>query len=330
MTTSALDYTRWVERPLGVTYRRWVIASTGLRHLFRTRFFRLLLVVAWGAGVAMAALGFGLSQSIASGGWLESLAGSLGPRPQAVMAAFSAFVLLYPDIVVAGLFTLIFYAQSFVGLGLSLVALTVLVPRLVTRDRASNALTIYLARPLTSVDYLVGKFGILVGVLLAVWTGPLLFGWALTVLLAPDRVFMFHSLAPLLRALSFNGISLVVLAAVAFGVSSATRTAAATTLLWIGLWIVLGMVAEIPVMPDWVQHASFSHDLRVIRNAVFSLDEALIQAGQSLPFLNRHLAQNLTQAGEQVRPQELAGAVTGLAVLMTLSSLVFLRRLRPE
>ena len=330
MSTNTLDFTRWVEAPLGVAYRRWVITSTGLRQLFRTRFFRILLFLAWTAGVVMAAAGFLFSQSIASGGWIENFAANFGPRFQAVVSAFTAFVLLYPDIVVEGLFTLIFWAHSFLGLGLSLVALTVLVPRLVTRDRASNALTIYLARPLTSGDYLLGKFGIIVGVLLAVWTGPLLFGWLLSVLFAPDRIFIVHSLQPLLRALLFNGLSLVVLAAVAFGVSSLTKTSRATTFLWIGLWIVMGALADIPPMPTWVRHASFSHDLKVARDAVFALDEALLAAGQSLPFLNQQMAQGLQEASTRVQPQDLPHALTGLAVLIALSFLVFFRKLKPE
>src|SRR5690606_41350343 len=67
-----------------------------------------------------------------------------------------------PFLVVHGLFTMIFGLQSFIALWLCLIGLTALIPRLVTQDRASNALTIYLARPLTSADYLIGKLGIIV------------------------------------------------------------------------------------------------------------------------------------------------------------------------
>jgi ABC-2 type transport system permease protein len=328
--TPTLDYTRWTEPPLGLAYRRWVIASTGLRHLFRTRFFRILLLVAWCGGVLMAAAGFVFTQSIATGGWLENLATSFGPRAEAVVSALCAFVLLYPDIVVEGVFTSIFWAHSFLGPALSLVALTVLAPRLVARDRASNALTIYLARPLTPGDYLLGKLGIIVGTLLAVWTGPLLFGWLLGVLFAPDRLFILHSLEPLGRALLFNAIALIVLAAVAFGVSSTTKTSRATILVWIGLWIVLGTIADIPAMPEWVRHASFSYDLHIVRDAVFRLDEALIRAGESLPLLNANLAQDLTRAGAKVRPHDLVGVMLGLGALVTVSCVAFFGRLKPE
>src|SRR5581483_12363705 len=127
------------------------------------------------------------------------------------------------DICVRGIFTLIFWVHSFVGLWLTLIALTVMVPRLITQDRASNALTVYLARPLTTADYLLGKLGMIGGVIVLVWTAPLLLGWLLGMMFATDRDFIIYSVAPLLRALLFNGIALVSLAAIALGVSSLSR-----------------------------------------------------------------------------------------------------------
>ena len=97
------------------------------------------------------------------------------------MQAVSAMLLLYPDLLVTGAYKVVFWAQAQLGLLLSLVAMTLLVPQLITRDRGSQALTIYLARPLTSQDYLLGKFGIIIGVLLMLWTGPLVVGWLVAV-----------------------------------------------------------------------------------------------------------------------------------------------------
>ncbi len=325
-----LEFTRWEEKPRGVGYRRWVITATGLRQVFRTRFFRLLLFLAWLLGAAQAAAGFLLSQSIAPGGWLEQLAANLGPRAEAVVSAFCAYVLLYPDIVVRGLYTALFWFQSDVGLGLSLVALTVIVPRLVTRDRASSALTIYLSRPLTSLDYLVGKFGIVMGVLLVVWTGPLLFGWLLSVLFASDTVFIIHSLDPLLRALLYNAIALAVLGPLALGISAVARSSLNTILLWIGVWIVLGFVAGIPFVPAVVRHASFRHNLDQVKEALFRLDTLLERAQVAMPFVGPPAGEGVHVFFEHLRPDNLTGVVVGLTALVGLSCLVFLRRLKPE
>jgi len=271
----AFELRRWQEKPAGIAYRRWVVVSTGLRQLLRTRLFQILLFLAWTAGVLMAAAGFIFTQSLATGGWLESWATSLGPRPQAIVSAFCAMVLIYPDICIGGLFTAVFWVHSFVGLWLSLIALSAVVPRLIARDRAGNALTLYLSRPLTSFDYLLGKLGIVVGIILFLWTGPLLLGWMLSLAFAPGGDFLVYSFSPLLRALLFNLVGLVTLATVALGVSSIGKTARTVVPLWIAVWIVASVIADIPTTPNFVRVASFSHDLQEIRSSIFRVDEVL-------------------------------------------------------
>ena len=317
-------------RPRGVMYRRWVIASTGLRQLFRGKFFMILLVVAWTASLAMAALGFAFSQTVVSGGWLEQGAAALGVRAQAMAQALGALVLLYPDVCVSGLFTLIFWAQSYVGLGLCLVALTVLVPRLVARDRASNALIIYLSRPLTSVDYLLGKLGIIAGLLALLWTGPLLLGWLLCMLFAPNGDFFVYSMSPLGRALFFNFVSLIVLASVALGVSALNRSSRNTILMWIGLWIVMGALAAPPLSPVWLKRASFSHSLNEARKSVLRLDAAFADAAGKLPLMDPQMVDKLKAGSREASATDLPGTLQSLGLFVVLSSVAFLRRMRPE
>jgi ABC-2 type transport system permease protein len=327
---NSLNLSRWRETPRGVGYRRWVITSTGLRHLFRFKLFVVLVIAAWMAGLAIAILSFSVTQSVGSGGWLEDAAVRFGPRFEAVVATLGGFLALYPDVCIGGLFTLLFWLHSFVGLGLSLVALTLLVPRLIARDQASNALTIYLSRPLTSTDYLVGKLGTIAGVLLLMWTGPLVAGWGLSMMLAPEFDFFAYSFSPFMNGLLFNAIALVVLAAIALAVSALNRSVPPTIILWVGLWLIAGTVAALPLAPVWLQRVSFSHNLAEMRQSVFRLDSALTRAAESLPLLSENIEQNLRTSSRRVRPTDTTGAVIGLGVLTILSSAVFLRKLRPE
>ena len=325
-----LDLSRWRAAPRGVGYRRWSIVWTGLQLLLRLRFFKVLLGVAWSAGLAIAALGFTFSQSIASGGWLENLATKFGPRAEALYAALGGVVTMYPDVCVGTIFTLIFWLHSFLGLWLTLIALTAMIPRLITRDRASNALTIYLSRPLTTTDYLLGKLGTIVGVIVLVWTGPLLVGWLLSMLFATDRDFIVYSLAPLSRALLFNAIALVALAAISLGISAMARTSRATVGLWAGLWIVFGMMAAAPRTPEWIKRSSFTRDLSEIRQEVLRLDAALTEAGSKLPLLDQRFAENLTRAGTRAEAHDFNGALAALGIFVVGSSFVFFRKLRPD
>jgi hypothetical protein len=201
---------------------------------------------------------------------------------------------------------------------------------LITRDRASNAMTIYLSRPLTSFDYLIGKFGIVVGVLVVIWTGPLLIAWLLSVLFAPDSVFITYSLVPLGRALLYNLIGLIVLSSIAFGISSLAKSSAHTILLWIGAWILVGMVVEFPGLPDWFRYLSFSHGLEQTEIALFEVTEIATRAAAVIPVYGDDIAGGVEIFKEKVRPVPLGHSLAGLAALVVLSSLVFFRRFRPE
>ncbi len=327
---NTVDLSRWRDVPRGVTYRRWTIVVAGLRSLFRIRFFKAVLIVAWVGGALIAGAGFVFSQSLASGGWLETLAQHTSARAEALFTVLAGLMAIYPDIVVRTFFTFVFWVHSFLGLWFSLLALTVLVPQLITRDRASNALIVYLARPLTSVDYLLGKLGIIVGVLLLVWTGPLLFGWLLSMLFATDRDFIVYSLSPLVRALLFNAVAMVALAAIALGVSALGRRPQLTTVVWMSLWLLFGVIAAQPRAAVWLQRLSYTQDLGEVRQEVFRLDAALTDAATNLPILNQQFVTNLTSAGKKAEATDFNGALAALGVFVVASSLVFFRKLRPE
>jgi hypothetical protein len=328
---TSLDLSRWREKPLGLGYRRWTIMSTGLRQIFRHRFFRVLFAVAWFAGFLLAVSGFLFGQSVATGGWFESLAVHFGPRGESIVKALNGFVALYPDLCVGGLFTLIFYAHAIICLWLTLLGLTVMVPGLVTRDRATHALTLYLSRPLTSVDYLIGKLGIIFGVIATIWTGPLVAGWLLSMLFAPDRDFLTYSFVPFLHALLFNGIAMVALAAIALGVSAVSRSSRNTVLLWLGLWLVGGVISAPVTTSPWIRRACFTHDLTAARLGIFKIGDALVDAGNQLPLTDRSFADNMVRWGTAANAQaDFGPGLAALGLFTALSSVVFLRKLQAE
>jgi len=296
----------------------------------RTKFFRIMLFLAWGAGLAMAVSGFLFTQSIATGGWLESFVADKGPRAQAVVSAFTAIVLVYPDILIGGMFSILFWLHSYAGLMLSLITLSTIVPNLVTRDRASNALSIYLSRPLTSFDYLVGKLGIIVGVLVLLWTGPLVASWLVSMAVAPGGDFLAYSLEPLGRALLFNLVGLVALASIALGVSSISRSTKSTIFLWIGAWPLTFALAYFPTTPQWLSSLSFHYDLNQLRGEIFQVDRIVANAAESLPLLDRGITEGLRHMADDLQSGDIALTVTGLAILVAVSLFVLFRRLRPE
>jgi hypothetical protein len=132
------------------------------------------------------------------------------------------------------------------------------------------------------------------------------------------------------RALEFNAIALVVLAALALGVSALTPSARATTVVWIVLWIVAGTMANFPRSPVWLRRASFASDLGQVRQTVLQLDAALSDAGTQLPLVNQNLAESLVRKGTDAQPRDFQGALIALGAMTALSSAIFLRRLKSE
>ena len=331
MKTPSIDYDRWVGRRLGVSRRSWVITTTGLRQLMGYKFFKILLFVGWSGGTAVAAAGFLFAQTLSEGGWLAEMAVKAGPRAEAVMQAVSALLLVFPDLLVTSAYKAIFWGHSELGLLLNLAAMALLVPQLITRDRASHALTIYLARPITARDYLIGKLGVIVGVLLLLWTGPLVCGWALAMVLSPNGLFFTYSLQALGVALMFNMISMVVIAGIALGVSALAKTAARARLAWIGLWIVLSAVAaHAKVLPGWIRHLSFVSDLRVVRDEIFGMKDAMMDAAEIVPMINPRLAGEITEAASKLDTSEINGVVVMLTLMVSGALWMVRGRIKPE
>ena len=94
--------------------------------------------------------------------------------------------------------------------------------------------------------------------------------------------------------------------------------------------MIAGWIAHFPGVPDWLRYASFGFDLDQTRQAIFRLDEILAHAANSLPLLDSHMTKNLTKASQAAQTHHLVGALTGLALLVGGSCVVFFRRLRPE
>ena len=60
------------------------------------------------------------------------------------------------------------------------------------------------------------------------------------------------------------------------------------------------------------------------------LDVVLIDAAEKLPLLDANFARKLQRGGERAAPDSLPGTLGSLGAFVALSSVVFLRKLRPE
>ena len=325
-----LDLSRWRERPLGLVYRIRTMILAGIRRESKTRLFRWLLILGWLGAFCLALAAYLFNRTLSEGGLLEQFAGFFGVKGKAAFQIFEGFLALYPDVCIGGFFNLLFSTYSKAALLLSLLAITTMVPRLIAPDRASNGLTVYLSRPLTSTDYLLGKLGILTSVLGLLWTGPMIVGWLVSLALTPSLESAAYSLAALKTALLFNGIALVSLSAIALGVSALSTKGRNTQLAWLALWLLPGVLTMTAPNSDWLRRASFKRNLDQARLGLFQSQSVYTTVADKLALLNQDTRTALRDMGQDARAQDFRGALLSLTALSAASFLVLLRKLRTE
>jgi ABC-2 type transport system permease protein len=153
---------------------------------------------------------------------------------------------------------------------------------LIANDLRTGAILVYLSRPLTRRDYVLGKLGVLMALNLSITLVPGLMLYLIALALAPGQFAKWELLwiAPaivlhaLLIALS---VSLLVLA-----VSALSRSARVAGLCFVGLYIGLGLVSTVLVhiadRPE-AHVLSLQDDLGMIGNLLFGI----AQRGAPIP-----------------------------------------------
>ena len=219
-----------------------VIAATGIRTVLTKKFFWLVLLAAWGQFFVRAVM-FYLSANFPN---LDLLAPSVETFRQffEIQEIFVLFVTVY------------------VGSGL------------IANDRRSNALQIYLSKPLTRAEYVSGKLGILLFFLLLVTLAPALMLLFLEMMFSASLAFVGANLF-LLPAITLYALVEVLLSAFTMlALSSLSTSAHYTAMLYAGVVLftaaVFGIVNGITNSSSlaWL---SFRANLDQIGDVIFRL-----------------------------------------------------------
>ena len=150
---------------------------------------------------------------------------------------------------------------------------------LVANDLRTGAILVYLSRPLTRRDYVIGKLGVLLALNLAVTLLPGLMLYLVALSLAPD-LFWNWSLAWIAPAVVAQSLAIsIVMSLVALAVSSLSRSARVAGLgffgLLIGLEVARGILYALYRRPETAL-LSLQADLRSLGVALFGLTERAV------------------------------------------------------
>lgn len=152
---------------------------------------------------------------------------------------------------------------------------------LVSNDLRTGAVLVYLSRPLTRRDYVLGKLGVLLALNLSATLAPALLLYLLSLGLAPDT-FLLWSLAWVAPGIVLHSLLLsLVMGLLALGVSSLSTSARVAGVGFFGLLLGLDLARGLL----WVSYrsplsalVSVEGSLRSVGNALFGITERGLQA----------------------------------------------------
>jgi ABC-type transport system involved in multi-copper enzyme maturation permease subunit len=228
-------YQNWRGPLSGHAWRWLAIARHGVRVQMTNRLLRLLLLASWLPALVLVA-------AVALWGLVEQKSQSVLGIAQALLPAD---VLLDPRAYRSVMWTLsysvFFTTQMYVILFLVLIA----GPGLISRDLRFNALPLYFARPLTRLDYFLGKLGVIGALVAAVAVVPAVFAYVIGVCFCLDLTVVRDTYPVLLASVAYGLVVTLSVGTLMLALSSLTRRSLYVAIAWAGLWIISGTVGTV-------------------------------------------------------------------------------------
>ena len=324
-------YKHWDGAHLGIWSRRAVIATNGLKSCLQVKWMRRVITLCWAAGMMQVVILFLLGQLLIADSIVVQWVGNLSPQLQAIGRALVGWLEQHPEISVRTTYNLLFFFFSSNLLTLTLIAIALAMPHLITSDLSSNAIIVYSSKAVGRFDYLLGKFGTLFCLMTLTWLGPVCVAWLFGNFLSTNWHFFWHSRAALGHTLLYVLGSMTILSVLALGVSAISTRAKATVSLWVALWLLGNAFVPIAIKTKpWLKFFSLSFNLQQISLAVFKLKDDFQLATDNIPFFGEMLKGIRRQANSVMQTPEMGGAIWGLSIMLAVSVIIILRKVKPE
>ncbi len=286
MSHRAQGYQHWTGQSTGVWRRRLTITQYGLRLCWRSRLLKILFAITWVSALGMMAFHFFVGQLLTPDSAVLGYIGDhFGKRNHAIVNGLSAWILLYPEVSVDGLFRVTFSVATKLHSVVAFIAVALFVPKLISHDLSSNAILIYNSKALTRFDYLLGKFGVAFTLLALLGLAPLVAVWFVGNVVSPDWSFFYHGFPALARGVTVATLSAITLSLLALAVSSLAKRTSSATAFWILAWMISGMIAGMTEkLFGWGRYLNPGVCIDHIARHLYDLGGVLEDAKTMLPF----------------------------------------------
>lgn len=329
------SYTHRDGETRGIGYRRWAIAQATLTACMKVKGMKWIMWSCWIYALLQGVFLFGFGQLMDPNsavyvfitedlelfrgfapmfqGWAES-----NPRI-AIGMTYNAFFYIFTGAIVS-------------SLTLSLVALGMAVPRLITSDLSSRAITIYSSKAISRFDYCLGKFGGVMLLLTVTWLGPTVATWMMGNLMAPKISFFWHTAPALLHSLGFVCSGMVFLGLLALGISAMTASPRMATSLWVGLLLVGVVLSKIGEENKhyWLQYLSFWFDLELLQRGFFDIKGDLAELDTQYPGITEMGVIRMIKERVASTAENVSVAVMCLSILCAGAVGVLYKKVKPE
>jgi ABC-2 type transport system permease protein len=226
-------YQHWKGPLTGHAWRWLAIARQGVRVQMQNRILRLLLLFAWLPALALVI-------AVAIWGLVEQQSeGVLG----LVRNMLPAEMLLEPRAYRAAAWTLAYSFFFKVEMFFIMLLVVTAGPSLISADLRFNALPLYFARPLTRLDYFLGKLGVIAALVAAVAVGPAVFAYLIGVCFSLDLGVVVDTYPVLLGSVAYGLIITLSAGTLMLALSSLSRRSLYVGIAWFALWWVSGAAA---------------------------------------------------------------------------------------
>lgn len=226
-------YQHWKGRLSGHWWRWLAIARQGTRTQFRAWYVRILVLMAWVPALLLVGV-------LAIWGLIEQgVSGADSWAPFLAMLAKSSDIHGCRQAVWTISYTYFFTVELY----FIMFIVTLAGPNLISRDLRFNALPLYLSRPLTRLDYFLGKLGTIAWIVAAVAVIPAVAAYVLGVCFSLDLGVVRDTWRLLPASIAYGLLIVASAGTLMLAMSSMSRRSLYVGLAWIGLWLISNSVA---------------------------------------------------------------------------------------
>ena len=319
----------------GIGYRRWVIAQATLTACLKVKGMKWVVWTCWIYALLQGVFLFGFGQLMVENSAVSDFITEDLDLFKTFAPMFRGWAEENPRIAIGMTYNMFFYL--FTGaivssLTLSLVALGMAIPRLITSDLSSRAITIYSSKAVSRFDYCIGKFAGVMLLLTLTWLGPTLATWMMGNLMAPNISFFWHTAPALLHSLAFVGSGMVILGLMALGVSAMTSSPRTATAIWVGLLLVGVVLSGIGMGSEnyWLQYLSFWFDLELLQRSLFDIGGDFKELGEKYPGFTEMGLIKTIKTRLDLTAENVTAAIACLSFLCAGALVMLYKKVKPE